>query len=125
MKKYFLLFLLCFITAQLSAFNPLVPVQTQIHFVVNYEEPVVGGNPFPKSDPIQPPYVTQNDNVLTFDANHADYVLTLLDEDGEEVYTTVVPSILTTVVLPSTLTGVYELQLYPGGDYVFVGEIVL
>lgn len=124
MKKYFLLFMLCFITAQLSAFNPLVPVQTQIHFVVNYEEPVVGGNPFPKS-PIQPPYVTQNDNVLTFDANHADYVLTLLDEDGEEVYTTLVPSTTTTVVLPSSLTGLHEIQLYPGGDYYFTGDIIL
>ena len=95
-----------------------------IEMTVSYVDPKPAGGG-PAKSPIQPPYVTQNDNVLTFDANHADYVLTLLDEDGEEVYTTFVPSTTTTVVLPSSLTGLHEIQLYPGGDYYFTGGIVL
>ena len=41
------------------------------------------------------------------------------------VYTTVVYSTQTQVVLPSSLSGDYEIQLDFGGSYIFVGEIVL
>ena len=70
------------------------------------------GNPVPKS-PVRPPQVSLEDNVLTFEAFHPDYNITLFDEDGEEVYQTTVLNGTDTVVLPSTLSGDYVLQLIP------------
>jgi hypothetical protein len=50
----------------------------------------------------------------------------LLDEDGYVVYTTFVPASTPTVVLPSTLSGDYELRLIPSGSaYYFYGDITL
>jgi len=82
-------------------------------------------NPFPKS-PNDPPTATLEDNMLTFTSEHADYTLTLLDEEGETIYTTYVSSSVNVVVLPATLTGNYELRLIPDtGNYYFYGEIIL
>ena len=126
MRKLFVFIFLCAVSFRVFSYNPMTESpQIQIMWTVMGVDPVGTGLPMPKSDPIQPPYVTQNSNVLTFDANHADYVLTLLDEDGEEVYTTLVPSTTTTVVLPSSLTGLYEIQLYPGGAYYYTGDLIL
>ncbi len=44
---------------------------------------------------------------------HPDYVLNIKDEDGDTVYTTVVYSAQTQTVLPSALSGEYELRLIP------------
>ena len=63
--------------------------------------------------------------MLTFETSHPEYVLTIKDEDGSVVYSTVVYSTQTQVVLPSSLSGDYEIQLDFGGSYIFVGEIVL
>ena len=71
-------------------------------------------------------------NELTFIVEHVhtgeDGVfdpLTLLDEDSEVVYQTVVPSSVSVVVLPATLSGDFELQLDYGGNYYFYCEIAL
>jgi len=82
-------------------------------------------HPLPKS-PVNPPQATLDDHVLTFTTSHADYTLTLLDVDGEAVYTTYVSSSVNVVVLPATLTGNYELRLTPNAsNYYFYGEISL
>ena len=75
--------------------------------------------------PLRLPNVTLDDNVLTFEAFHPDYTLTLFDEDGEEVYQTTVLNGTNTVVLPSTLSGDYVLTLDFGGSYYFWSEIEL
>lgn len=86
-----------------------------------------GANPQPKSPALPPkaPEATLEDNVLTFTSAHDDYTLTLIDGDDEVVYQTVVPSTVSVVILPATLTGNYELQLDYGGNYYFYCDIEL
>ena len=120
MKKLLLIFAtFCCFAAQ-AAVNEIVDVEFTVEIVNNGGL----GNPRPKT-PVLVPQATLDGNVLTFTTSHADFVLTLLDEDGDEAYTVFVPAATTTVVLPSTLTGLFELQLYPGGSYYFLGDIVL
>jgi len=78
----------------------------------------------PKS-PVDLPNVMQDGGVITFKASHDDYTLSLIDEDGDVVFQTVVPSAMTTVALPSSLSGNYELRLYPDGSSIyFYGYVV-
>lgn len=81
------------------------------------------GRPTPKS-PIQPPTVYIEDYVLTFTAGHPDFVLNIKDEDGYVVYTTTVWSADTEVVLPSSLSGDYGIELVMG-SWLFTGWIEL
>jgi hypothetical protein len=57
-------------------------------------------------------------------ADHPEYILNIKDEDGEVVYTTTVFSTQTQVVLPSILSGDYEVNLVMG-NWLFVGWINL
>lgn len=95
-----------------------------IPFSVHYDDdqPILHGY---GRGPIEVPLVYIEDNALTFEVNHPEYVLNIKDEDGTVVYSTVVYSTQTQVVLPSLLSGDYEIQLDFGGRYIFVGEIVL
>lgn len=78
----------------------------------------------PKS-PTDLPDVMQDENVLTFKANHDDYTLHLYDENDLLVYSVYVPSSQTTVTLPTWLSGSYELRLYPDDSYIyFYGYVV-
>ena len=60
---------------------------------------------------MQVPKVYIDDYTLLFEANHPEYVLNIKDEDGNVVYTTVVYSTQTQVILPSTLSGDYVIEL--------------
>ncbi len=71
------------------------------------------------------PNTSLDENTLYFYNVDYDLTLVLLDEDGEEAYTTFVPAGTATVVLPSSLSGVYELQLLPGGSFYFYTVIQL
>lgn len=86
-----------------------------------------GANPQPKSPECPPkvPEATLEGNVLTFISSHDNYTLTLIDEDSEVVYQTVVPSNVSIVILPATLTGNYELQLDYAGNFYFYCDIEL
>ena len=76
--------------------------------------------------PPRPWYITQDENVFTLAATPEDYTLVLLDEDGEVVYTDTLPSGSTMFVLPSTLSGSYELRLMPlASTYYYRGYITL
>ena len=120
MKKLFLLFAtFCCVAAQ-AAVNELVDVEFTVEIVNNGEL----GNQNPKS-PIELPLATLDGHVLTFTSSHADYTLTLLDENGDDVYQVFVPASTSVVVLPSTLSGSFEIQLDFGGSYIFVSDIVL
>jgi hypothetical protein len=55
---------------------------------------------------------------------HPDYILYIKDEDGDVVFTTTVYSAQTQVVLPSTLSGDYEVELVMG-NWLFTGWINL
>ena len=78
----------------------------------------------PMKSPKAPPTVYQEDNTLTFVADHPEYVLYIKDEDEEVVYSTVVTSAETEVTLPSYLSGTYEIELVMG-NWLFTGWIDL
>ena len=113
------------IVMTLNAINPnvLVPIPLTVQIVKK------GGavNPFPKSPALPPeaPEASIDDHTLyLYDVDY-DLTLCLLDEDGEEVYTVFIPANTASVVLPATLTGDYELQLYTDGIYYFAGWVEL
>ena len=73
---------------------------------------------------MRPPLVYIDNYTLSFVADHPDYVLNIMDEDGDVVFSTPVFSAQTEVVLPSTLSGDYEIQLVMG-NWLFTGWINL
>ena len=70
------------------------------------------------------PLVGIEDYTLTFSTPCYGYTLELLDEDGDVAYTTIITS--TTVNLPATLSGTYQLRLIPndGGSIYFYGFVL-
>ena len=94
-----------------------------IPFTVHYEDDMPIGNGHGRT-PMRPPVVYIEDYTLSFAVDHPDYVLTVKDEDGVAVYTTTVFSSQTEVLLPSTLSGDYEIDLVMG-NWLFTGWINL
>ena len=90
---------------------------------VNYDDDMPIGNGHPRT-PDETPIVYIDDYTLLFEVNHSEYVLNIKDEGGSVVYTTVVYSTQTQVVLPSTLSGSYEIQIIQG-NLCFYGDITL
>ena len=70
------------------------------------------------------PKVYIDDYTLLFAIDHPEYVLNIKDEDENVVYSTVVYSAQTQVVLPSTLSGNYQIELVMG-NWLFKGWINL
>ena len=119
MKKK--LFILVFSTFVLSTH---LLAHKLIHFSVGYDqENTTIGHGYGKS-PIRPPMVYIDDYTLSFTADHPEYVLTIRNEENDVVYTTVVSSSETQVVLPATLSGEYQIELAMGG-WLFTGWITL
>ena len=94
-----------------------------ISFTVSYDDEQPIGNGYPKT-PITAPKVYIDDYTLLFEANHPEYVLYIKDENETVVYSTVVTSATKEVVLPSTLSGDYEIDLVMDNWY-FWGYIEL
>ena len=117
MKKLLLFLFGAFIFSTSVSAQELVPLTVSIID----EQP--GTNGFPRT-PITAPIVYIDDYTLLFEANHPDYVLNIKDEDGDVVYSTVVSSTQTQVVLPSTLSGDYQIELVMG-NWLFMGWINL
>ena len=88
-----------------------------IPFTVHYDDNMPIGNGIGKT-PVRPPLVYIEDYTLSFDT------LIIKDEDGYVVYTTTVFSNDTEVILPSTLSGNYEVNLIMG-NWLFSGWINL
>ena len=85
------------------------------------------GNQQPKDPTYYPevPEATLEENVLTFESAHDSYTLVLINENNEVAYEVTVPSSVSVVVFPATLTGDYELQLDYGGNFYFYCDINL
>lgn len=101
----------------------LLFAKIQVPLSVGIVDDRPAGNGLPKN-PIEVPLVYIDDYTLTFEAYHPDYTLIIKDEDGDVVYSTTVFSAQTQVVLPSTLSGDYEIQLVMG-NWLFTGWINL
>ncbi len=118
MKKLLLfLFSAFFLSTSLSA-QVLVPLTVCIE---ENEQPIGDGNP---KTPVIVPKVYIDDYTLLFETNHPEYVLYIKDENDNVAYSTVISSIQTQVVLPSTLSGNYEINLVMG-NWLFTGWIYL
>ena len=79
----------------------------------------------PQRGPVFCPNVDLDGHTLYLYSVSYDLTLVLLDEEENVVYTTFIPANTPSVVLPASLSGEYEIQLYPGGDYYFYGWIEL
>ena len=117
MKKLILFVLsVFFISTNLRAWE-------SVPLTVSYDDLMPIGNGHPKT-PVHAPAIYIEGYTLTFTAGHPDYVLNIKDEDGNVVYSTVVTSSQTTVVLPSALSGDYVIELVMG-NWLFTGYIIL
>ncbi len=96
---------------------------TPVDLGVGYDDPV-GTMPDWGKGPVTIPSVDLDGYELTFLSSHDDYTLELL-QDGVVVYSTFVSSSTSTVVLPTTLQGQYEIRLYGDESYYLIGYIAL
>lgn len=97
----------------------LNPVQLQ----VKIDDSKINQPGDPKS-PILIPSINIEDYTLYFDTPCDGCTLRLVNEDNEVEYTTVIPVGADELVLPSYLSGEYELQIFRG-IYCFYGYIDL
>ena len=95
------------------------PVQIQMHIIDQSS-----GGAGPTYAPPRPWYITQDDYVLTMPAFEDDLTLELRDENDVVVYTAYVPAGTTMIVLPSMLSGDFELRLV-ADTYYYRGYISL
>ena len=117
MKKLLLVIASAFMISTNSLGQQLVPLS------VHYDETMPIGHGHGKPS-IEVPKVYIEDYTLSFGVNHPEYILIIKDEDDNVVYTTTVYSTQTDVILPSTLSGNYEINLVMG-NWLFTGWINL
>ena len=98
--------------AMMLPLQPLNADPTDLLLQVSFDDPL--NDPDGHRTPITVPSVSIEDHTLYFNTHCDGYVLRLLDEDGEEVYSTIIPTSCTNLVLPSYLSGEYELQIIQG-----------
>jgi hypothetical protein len=99
--------------ALLTAIMPIQGVSVYadpevIPLELSYEDPTTNQGR-PQKGPVLVPEVAIEDYTLYFDSSCYGCTLRLVDENDNVVYTTII--IGDTLVLPSTLSGEYELQL--------------
>lgn len=103
--------------------NPIINGGVFLPLRVKPIKPNVEQTPFPKS-PVQTPEVYLDENVLSFDEAIEGCLVQLVDEDEDVVFADFIDENQTTLTLPSTLTGTYELQIITD-SYIFYCEIDL
>ena len=86
-------------------------------------DPTTQHGGIPKA-PVQVPSVSLDGHTLYFFTPCDGCTLNLVDENDVVVYTIVIPAGTTSLVLPATLSGNFELQIIRG-NYCFWGEIML
>ena len=118
MKKILLMIVSAFMLSTSLWAGEVVPLSVNID---KDEKPIGHGH---AKSPIEVPLVYIEDYTLSFVVDHPDYELIIKDEDGVVVYTTTVFSAQTEVVLPSALSGDYEVNLVMG-NWLFTGWINL
>ena len=98
-------------------------VGDEIDLEVGIYDPTGTHEPF-KKGPILVPSVFLDGHTLYFATSCDGCTLRLLDENDVVVYSTVIPTGTTSLVLPSYLSGEYEIQIIHG-NYCFWGYIYL
>lgn len=92
-----------------------------VHFDVGIIDPTDNQDE-PQRSPVTVPSVEIEDNVLTFITSCDGMELRLVNEEDETVFTTIISG--STLVLPSSLNGDYQLQIV-SQNYIFYGDITL
>ena len=105
-----------FTSVSVNAFTGIIPLE------VRYEDPTVGNNPH--RNPILVPEVSLDGYTLYFDTPCDSCTLRIVDQSGIVAYSTVIPVGCDELVLPSYLSGEYEIQI-DFGPYYVVGRIEL
>ena len=97
------------------------PVEVELGFM-----PVdpSGNQTNPHKAPPLIPWMGIDGHDLIFESAHADYSIDIV-QSGIVVYSVDVDATTTSVVLPSWLSGQYEIQLYNDSDYYFYGILQL
>ena len=128
-KKSFISLVLCLFAITGMAYEPEVQFGSQVYLSVMSNEGGIlnpgNGNPSIPRGPVLVPDVSLDSHTLYLYNVGYDLTLVLLDEDDEVAYTAFIPANTASVVLPATLSGDYEMQLYPGGSYYFYGWVEL
>ncbi|MBR1505404.1 MAG: hypothetical protein IJ614_04780 [Prevotella sp.] len=106
MRKLFLM-----ISAMLVSVIAVAEVEIELFVSIDDETPL--GHNVPKT-PVRPPHISIENGVLSFTADHPEYNLIIKDENGDEVYQTIVPSAEVQAVLPTFLSGDYQIELIMG-----------
>jgi hypothetical protein len=125
MKK--ILSIVAFLLLGVELFAQVPSQVTELTFQVRIDDPTQLSGEFPRGT-VNPPSACLDDHTLYISGEHSDYTLYLVDTSGEEpdvVYQVYVPANVSAVVLPATLAGTYELQLYDGGEFYYYSEIEL
>ena len=117
MKRLFLAVMLLLGGFSLNVFAKKADIPMQI-----FDDSVVGD--FGTKGPNYSFVIHQDDNILTMTPSSVDLVLQLRDSLGNVVYSIYLPSGTSQVVLPSTLTGTFELRLL-ASTYYYLGYITL
>ena len=100
-----------------------VKAQDEIGFEYGIVDPTSGYEPYEKG-PVLVPSVSIEDYTLYFTTPCDGCTLRLLDENDVVVYSTVISAGTTSLVLPSYLSGEYEIQIIRG-NICFYGYITL
>ena len=121
-KRISILFLLVMAMLSFTSIQTLAArVDVDLH--TGYNDPDSNQGQ-PHRGPVVVPEVSIDSYELEFVTACIGFTLQLLDETGEEVYSTVITS--WSVTLPSTLSGEYEILLLPDtGSIYFFGTITL
>ena len=125
MLKHLILFLFFQVPSFVMASECLLTQKADdfIELTVGIFDPTLGHEGQPKS-PIDPPSISLDDHTLYFSTPCDGCTLNIVDSNDVVVYTTVIPTGTTSLVLPATLSGEYELQII-SGNYLFYGTIDL
>lgn len=120
MKKFLTLLCILVMPAFMSAGNaPGDPIPFQTG-KIDPTEPWPGNH----KSPVVAPTVYIDGNVLTFGTSCDGCTLQLVDEYDDVVYTIVIPAGTTSLILPATLSGTYELQIIRD-NWLFYADITL
>ena len=120
--KRFLLFLMMTAMLPLSSFQ-LNAAKHGVQLGVRYDDPH-NNQPGGAKTPVLIPTISIDDYTLYFETPCDGCLLNVVDASNTVVYSVVIPVGTTSLVLPSYLSGTYELQIIQG-NYCFYGDITL
>lgn len=121
MKRIFLVLVLVVIALQGGA--KVQKVCGDLYLQVGLVDPTEEYEPLQKG-PIVIPSVSLEDHTLSFATSCDGCTLRLVDANDNVVYSTVIPTGTTSLVLPSSLFGEYKIQIIQG-NLCFYGYIYL